>query len=67
MTRDQVIVDSHGDVNVEISNQKPDELKEQHNVHLADVIVVGGGPAGLSCAMILGRSMRKVYLFDAGS
>jgi thioredoxin reductase len=33
----------------------------------ADVIIVGGGPAGLSCAMVLGRSCRKVFVFDTGN
>ncbi|KAA3440533.1 NAD(P)/FAD-dependent oxidoreductase [Rufibacter hautae] len=31
-----------------------------------DVLIVGGGPAGLSAAMLLGRCMRKVALFDSG-
>jgi thioredoxin reductase len=31
-----------------------------------DVIIVGGGPAGLNAAMILGRSRRKVAVFDSG-
>ena len=34
---------------------------------LYDAIIVGGGPAGLSAALVLGRCCRKVIVFDSGS
>ncbi len=33
---------------------------------LWDAIIVGGGPAGLNAALVLGRCRRKVLLFDDG-
>src|SRR5215207_6382310 len=31
-----------------------------------DALIVGGGPAGLSAALMLGRSCRRVVVIDAG-
>jgi thioredoxin reductase len=40
-------------------------MKEAKSPSL-DVLIVGGGPAGLAAALVLGRSLRRVLLCDAG-
>ncbi len=36
-------------------------------MEIQDCIIVGGGPAGLNAAVVLGRCRRKVLLFDTGT
>jgi thioredoxin reductase len=35
--------------------------------HSVDTVIVGGGPAGLSAALILGRCLRSVAIYDDGT
>jgi thioredoxin reductase len=47
---------------------KPPNLElEMNRAEIVDVVIVGGGPAGQSAALLLGRCSRKVTLVDASA
>lgn len=41
-------------------------MKAEPDLESFDAAIIGGGPAGLSAAIVLGRSCRRVIVFDHG-
>ena len=42
------------------------EAPEAARCDIAELVVIGGGPAGLSAALVAARSCREVLLVDGG-
>jgi thioredoxin reductase len=55
---------AEGSAGIAVANATDDGTQLDTRRAMFDVIIVGGGPAGLSAALVLGRCKRKVVVFD---
>ncbi|MEO0332579.1 MAG: FAD-dependent oxidoreductase, partial [Bacteroidota bacterium] len=53
-------------ITLPISSQELIKFNSMHDNSQFEVIIIGGSYAGLSAAMTIGRSLRKVLVIDSG-